>query len=142
MVGHSDWRVENLRYAGGELSAIYDWDSLVVRPEAALAGAIAGIFSADWRAPERCRIPTRAEMTAFVTDYEAARGRPFSPAERELADAALVYQLAYGARCEWSDLLTDMGRRAPGRPPAELPRGGFLANVTELAPPEGSLTPG
>jgi aminoglycoside phosphotransferase (APT) family kinase protein len=133
VVGHSDWRVENLRYADGELSAIYDWDSLVVRPEAAMAGAIAGIFTADWRDPDRCGLPTRAEMIAFVSDYEAARGRPFSAAERELADAALVYQLAYGARCEWSDLLTGMGSRPPGPPPAELPRGGSLARLAELA---------
>ena len=132
VLGHGDWRVQHLRYAGDRLVAIHDWDSLAVRPEAALAGAIAGIFTTDWSQSDRCRIPTAEEAAAFLDAYEAARERPFSGGERELARAALVHQTAYGARCEWSDLLTDFGRRPAAAPPASLPPGGFLALLDEL----------
>jgi hypothetical protein len=109
VVGHADWRVENLRYDAGALSAVYDWDSLVVRPEAALVGSVAGIFSVDWNQRDVCRIPMENEVAAFVADYEHARGRPFSPPERELARAARAYQDAYLARCQWSDPLPPTG---------------------------------
>jgi hypothetical protein len=35
-----------------------------------------------------------------VRDYEVARGRPFSAAERRTAAAAALYAAAYIARCE------------------------------------------
>jgi hypothetical protein len=131
IVGHSDWRVENLRYQRGTLSAIYDWDSSVVRSEAALVGAVSTLFTADWTQPETCGIPELCEMGAFVTAYEAARRRPFSRAERDLCAAACSYQLAYNARCEWSDLLTDMGRRpAAHRPPSPW-SGGSIARLRQ-----------
>lgn len=40
------------------------------------------------------------EARGFVADYEAARGRAFSPDERGVVGAAAAYGLAYGARCE------------------------------------------
>lgn len=132
-VGHADWRVQNLRYDARRLSAIYDWDSLVVRPEAAIVGGVAGLFATDWTQIDRCRIPTPDEMDAFVADYETARGHPFSVQERELARAAVVYQTAYGARCQWSDLLTDRGRHAPTAAPATLPAESYLARLASLA---------
>jgi hypothetical protein len=116
VVGHADWRVEHLRYTGGRLCAVHDWDSLVVRPEAALAGALSGAFSVDWTQIERCSLPTPDDAAGFVADYEAARGRPFEAAERDLARAALVFQLAYNARCEWSD----WGTIRPGSQAARL----------------------
>jgi hypothetical protein len=45
-----------------------------------------------------------------VADHEHARGQPFSVDERKLAHAALVYHIAYNARCERSHLLSGMGR--------------------------------
>ena len=39
------------------------------------------------------------EARAFVADYEAARGRAFSPAERALLAACFAYAIAYTARC-------------------------------------------
>jgi phosphotransferase family enzyme len=133
VVGHADWRVQNLRYDGGMLSAIYDWDSLVIRPEAAIVGAVAGLFTTDWTQFDRCGIPTRNEMAAFVTDYEAARGHSFSAQERKLACAALTYLLAYCARCQWSDMMTDMGRRPPTSPPTRLPTESYPARLASLA---------
>lgn len=133
VVGHSDWRVENLRYRNGTLRAIYDWDSLVVRPEAALVGAVAGLFTTDWTQIDRCGIPSVGEMTAFVTAYETARAQPFTAAERDLARAALIYQTAYNARCEWSDLLTDMGRRPASAVSIDIGDDGFLTRLADLS---------
>jgi hypothetical protein len=39
-------------------------------------------------------------VRAFVDEYEAARGTPFTTAERAEIGAAVTYTRAYGARCE------------------------------------------
>ena len=39
VVGHLDWRVQNLAFAGSRVTAIYDWDSVALVPEAALVGS-------------------------------------------------------------------------------------------------------
>jgi Phosphotransferase enzyme family len=132
VVGHTDWRAEHLRFADGRLTAVHDWDSLAVLPEPALVGSVAHAFPANWAVGEAPATPTKEEALGFVADYEAARaGGPFSAEERERARAALVYTMAYTARCEHSDLRTDLGRRAPapwsGAGPAGVPAGGARA---------------
>jgi hypothetical protein len=103
VLGHCDWRAEHVRFAGEEIVATYDWQSLALTTEPELVGAAAHAFTADWGIPQARRLPTLDEARAFVADYEAARGARFSPAERETLDAAWVYATAYGARCEHSD---------------------------------------
>jgi phosphotransferase family enzyme len=116
VVGHTDWRVENMRLApDGSVSAVYDWDSLTILREPVLVGANAHLFTADFRDAGRAQLPTLGEALAFIADYEAARGAPFDDHERAAARAALVYAMAYTARCGHSDLLTDMGN-APAQP--------------------------
>jgi hypothetical protein len=132
VVSHTDWRAEHLRFADGRLSAVHDWDSLAVGPEPALVGAVAHAFPANWAAPEPPPVPTRDEALAFVADYEAAcKGGPFTADERRQARAALVWTMAYTARCEHSDERTDMGRHAPApwseTGPAGVPAGGARA---------------
>jgi hypothetical protein len=39
-------------------------------------------------------------VAAFVHDYEAARGAPFTGAERRAIGGGALYNLAYIARCE------------------------------------------
>ena len=39
IVGHLDWRVQNLAFADRTVSAIYDWDSVALGPEAAVVGS-------------------------------------------------------------------------------------------------------
>jgi hypothetical protein len=118
VVGHTDWRVENMRFAGGAVSAVYDWDSLAIQREPVLAGGVAHLFTSDFTAgPEWVQLPTLDEALAFVADYEAARGEPFGADEHAVARAALLYAMAYTARCEHSDALTDFGAHPP-RPPA------------------------
>jgi hypothetical protein len=127
VVGHTDWRVENMRFADGEISAVYDWDSLAVQREPVLAGGVAHLFTADFSAgPDWVQRPSLDEALAFIADYEAARGAPFGAGERAAARAALLYAMAFTARCEHSDLLTDMGTRPPDpdaarEPPAPPP---------------------
>jgi len=44
--------------------------------------------------------PTAEESQLFVEEYEAARETPFTGEGRRAVDAAIVYTLAYVARCE------------------------------------------
>jgi hypothetical protein len=121
VVGHTDWRVENMRFAGGAVSAVYDWDSLAIQREPVLAGGVAHLFTSDFTAgPGWAQRPTLGEALAFLADYEAARGAPFGAGAHAVARAALLYAMAYTARCEHSDALTDFGARPP-RPPATVP---------------------
>jgi hypothetical protein len=129
-IGHNDWRVEQLRFADGELVAAWDWDSLAVGLEPAFVGSSAHCFTADYRVDDLDVVPTLAEALAFIADFEAARGTPFGADERRTAIAALIAMMAYSARCEHADALTDWGS-APARPaprcvPADSYRG-FLA---------------
>jgi hypothetical protein len=102
VIGHLDWRVENLRI-DRTLVAIFDWDSVAVCPEPALVGMTSSSFTSEWNDPAIDPYPSAAEMDAFVTDYEGAKGEAFTPDERRYLEAARVYRLAYGARCEHSD---------------------------------------
>jgi hypothetical protein len=102
VIGHFDWRVENLGFREARIVAIYDWDSVASAPEPIVVGAAAAQFTADWSEPNP--LPTLAEMAAFVADYEHARQKSFNRRERELLDAANLMRCAYGARCQHSDI--------------------------------------
>ncbi|HXW35813.1 MAG TPA: hypothetical protein VEJ87_14645, partial [Acidimicrobiales bacterium] len=112
VVGHFDWRVQNLGFERHRLTAIYDWDSLALAPEPVVVGNSAAQFSADWASTDPDPVPSLPEMQAFVEDYERARGAAFDAAELEVVDAANLFICAYGARCQHSDLAKglDMGR--------------------------------
>ena len=134
VVGHNDWRVEHLRFAGGELSAVWDWDSLSTGAEPAYAGSAAGLFVADWNVDDLACVPTLTESLAFIADYEAARVASFSPSERRTAVASLVATTAYCARCEHSDALTEAVARPAGAPPAGVPVDGYLGFLAAHGP--------
>ncbi len=105
VIGHGDWRVEHVRFAGAgdeRIVAAFDWDSLCKQREPALVGFTAHAFCADWTRPGLACAPTVDEARAFVADYEAARGRGFHGDERRLAGAAFAYACAYTARCGWA----------------------------------------
>jgi Phosphotransferase enzyme family len=139
VVGHTDWRAENMRFApDGSVSAVYDWDSLAIQREPVLAGGVAHLFTADFRAADHAQVPTLEEALGFITDYEAARGARFDADEHVCARAALVYAMAYTARCEHSDALTDMGtaavsaERATDPPPPGSARAFLAAHADTL----------
>lgn len=120
VVGHSDWRAQHVRVADGALTAVYDWDSLRLETEHECVGSAAHAFTMNWETREP-RLPSPDEARAFVAEYEEARGRPLTEAERRGAFAALVYTMSYAARCEHSDGLTDFGERPPAGAPAPIP---------------------
>jgi Phosphotransferase enzyme family len=101
---HADWRTGNLGFDGDDLAAIYDWDSVGRTSEARAVGQILPYFSADWSIGT-ATIPSLPDQTAFVADYEQARGQPFTARERAVVDAAALLNAAYAARCEHSDRL-------------------------------------
>lgn len=103
MIGHFDWRVENLAFQEHQIVAIYDWDSVCAAPEPVVVGNAAAQFCMDWTSSEADPLPSVAEMRSFVSDYEIARGATFDVAERELLNAANLFLCAYGARCQHSD---------------------------------------
>jgi hypothetical protein len=133
VVAHADWRAEHVRFERGAIVATYDWQSLAVGSEPALIGQIGYAFTTDWSIPQEQRMPTLDEFRAFVADYEAARARPFSPAEQRTIDAAWVYATAYGARCEHSDLV--LGMPWASNPDEDSCRGLLARHGRELLAP-------
>lgn len=101
VVGHFDWRTENLGFVDGHIVAIYDWDSLGWADEAVIVGAAAAQFCAHWRLGHPVASPD--EIDLFIQDYQRARQRPFREHNAERIDAASTALIAYGARCEHSD---------------------------------------
>jgi hypothetical protein len=99
VVGHTDWSVDQMRFKGGEVSVVYDWDSLRFEKEIVVVGHGASHFSATWHL-DMPNPPSPKETWLFVEDYEGARGKPFSEQEREAIAAAAIYGIAYTARCE------------------------------------------
>jgi len=97
VVGHHDWTIQHVRFAGLEPTVVYDWDSLSAGPEPVFAGDAAEHFTYTEHLDVE-RWPTVAEAAAFLDDYERARGRAFTDAERETAKAAAVYARAYSTR--------------------------------------------
>lgn len=101
VLGHTDWSVKHVRYVGEQATAVYDWESLALEKEPAIVGAASAYFTYnEW--PGITQRPSQNEALAFVSEYEAARGKPFSPEEYQTLAAAATYHLAYCARCEHS----------------------------------------
>ncbi|MFO1048271.1 MAG: phosphotransferase [Geminicoccaceae bacterium] len=99
VVGHWDWSARNLRFRGEEVCIVYDWDSAGVDLETAFVGKTAIAFPMTWYGDEPEPFPSPEAAAAFVRDYETARGRPFTAAERREIVAAATYALSYTARC-------------------------------------------
>ncbi len=91
VIGHGDWITDNLRWDGNRLLVAYDWDSLIVDSEAAIAGLAAAIYLYP-------ALPTTTETGEFLDAYAAARGRPFSSGELQRCWAAGVWTRAFDAK--------------------------------------------
>lgn len=116
VVGHLDWRVQNLAFAGKNVCAIYDWDSVAIVPEAALVGCTSLIHPVDFRLALADPFPTLDGVDGFVEDYESSRGMPFNDVERDILAAAQRWVACYGARCQHSDATLGL---LPGIDPAK-----------------------
>lgn len=99
VIGHSDWSLQNMSFCQGQLTCVYDWDSLRVGLEPCFVGGAARCYRHDWRyGPPETAISV-AEAQGFINIYESERGQPFSLEEYRILGAALVYTAAYGLRC-------------------------------------------
>jgi hypothetical protein len=93
VVGHSDWTATNIEWRDGELHVVHDWDSLAHLPEAALAGGASVLYTSTSTAAA-----TLEESEAFLSAYEASRGRGWSAEERAVAWASGLWNLAFDAK--------------------------------------------
>ncbi len=94
VLGYADFEAQNLRWHGGEVWAVHDWDSLAWQPEAALAGAASGSFAS---AGPPALAPIESSE-AFLVAYQDIRERMFTAVEQEIAWAASLWMAAYNAR--------------------------------------------
>ncbi|HZU13063.1 MAG TPA: hypothetical protein VFB58_09505 [Chloroflexota bacterium] len=120
VLGHMDWSIKHFRFSVDRVTVIYDWDSLIVEDEPVIVGQTVPTYPARWDRPV-ILTPSLADARAFVAEYEAARGRLFTEAERATLGASALYALAYGARCEHA--------YAPAPPP--YPRGSLRAALRD-----------
>jgi Ser/Thr protein kinase RdoA (MazF antagonist) len=96
VLGHADFEAQNLRWRGGNVWVVHDWDSLAWQPEAALVGAACGAFAS-------VSPPTLAPIDssrAFLAAYQESRGRRFTARELEVVWAASLWLAAHNARWE------------------------------------------
>jgi len=96
---HLDWGVKNIRFRDDAVCAVFDSDSVHAACEAECVGRAAAQFTAQWDIPA-VLTPSADEAQAFVDEYQSARGRKFSRAERSLAAEAARYAVAQAARLE------------------------------------------
>jgi hypothetical protein len=71
IAGHGDWSAKHFRFSGDAISAIYDWDSLMLRDEAAVVGCAAMTFTTRFDLVGVPRAPAPEQMTAFLDEYGA-----------------------------------------------------------------------
>lgn len=126
LIVHSDWSSKHFRFDNdGEITVVYDWDSLALETEMRALGTAAATFTANFEL-NVFYAPAPDQVTAFIEDYSAARATPLSADEVLAAHAVAAYLMAYTARCEhalgkrgdFTEALTRFGRAylAPAEP--------------------------
>ncbi len=102
VVGHSDWSAKHFGWDGDRIRVVYDWpDSVALDAEETIVAQASVTFPATWDLPVEPKVASPDEREAFVEEYEEAAGRRL---DRARVEGARIYQLAYTARCELSDL--------------------------------------
>jgi hypothetical protein len=94
VVGHGDWRADQVVVVDGRLDVVYDWESLAARGEAELVGTAA----ISHQLTLRSAAPTIDRARAFIVDYEAARASAFTVSARVQAAAGALLLVAFIAR--------------------------------------------
>jgi hypothetical protein len=94
VIGHGDWYAGNLRFEHDRLVAVHDWDSVIADSEPNLVGFAAAVFPTTHAGDEA----TVVETEGFLAAYAAARGRGFSPEERERCWAAGLWLRAFDSK--------------------------------------------
>ena len=106
VVGHCDWESQNIRWRRGRLHVVHDWDSVISKPEAAIAGQAAAAFAATGGPGEHATV---AQSAQFLAAYERARSRPWTADEQEVAWASGAWVVAFNAKKD----TVDAGRGGP-----------------------------
>lgn len=100
ILGHSDWSGKHFRFCDPAITAVYDWNSLALRPEAALVGVAAMTYTTRFDLPGVSRAPCPEEMGVFIDEYSAARQSPLRRTQRSQIAAHGLLLAAYTARCD------------------------------------------
>ncbi len=99
VIGHMDWSAKHCRVQDDRLVAVHDWDSTARLPEVrVLGGALASFTYTE--TPGALTRPDESELIGFLRDYERARGSRFADNDIDEIASAILYSIAYGARCE------------------------------------------
>jgi hypothetical protein len=99
VVGHCDWESQNMRWTNGRLHVVHDWDSVVARPEATIAGAAGAVYPSTGET----FAATVDQSAAFLAAYETARGLSWTRDDREAYWAAGLWVRAFNAKKESGD---------------------------------------
>lgn len=100
VIGHADWHAGNVRWSGGRLLVVHDWDSVVSQPEAVIAGMAAAMFpasEASWQPA------TVKESEEFLNAYVRSGSKAWTRDDVEAFWAATVWTRAFDAKEESAD---------------------------------------
>ena len=124
VIGHGDWWTDNIRWEGGRLLSVDDWDSIVSLSEPALAGVAAALFAFGQSTIE--------ESAAFLDAYSTASGRRWNTLEYRHAWAAGLWARLFDARK--ATMLGDyeFAARLSGEVEERLERAGVKIHLSEL----------
>ena len=95
VIGHGDWYSQNLRWNNRRLHVVYDWDSVVAQPEAAIAGLAAAIWPGTGVPGEVAMV---RQTERFLEAYIDASGRRWTSDEVRAAWAAGLWTRAFDAK--------------------------------------------
>jgi hypothetical protein len=98
IIGHGDWYTANLRWAGDELLAAFDWDSVIAATEAVVVGIAAAMYPTTDGGTEA----SIEESQHFLDAYTSARNRAFSDDELEEAWAAGLWNRSFDAKKQFA----------------------------------------
>lgn len=96
IIGHVDWEAHNFGWHGAHPIVVFDWDSLAIRTEPAIAGAAATVFASTSGTNVAASLNQTEE---FLREYETQQGT-FSHAQQEVAWAAGLWVLLFNAKKE------------------------------------------
>ncbi len=123
VIGHGDWWSDNIRWAGGRLLSVDDWDSIVSLSEPAIAGVAAALFAFGQSTIE--------ESATFLDAYIAASGRRWNTLEYQQAWAAGLWARLFDARKESMRGVFEFAARLEGEVEERLHRAGVKVRLAE-----------
>lgn len=124
VIGHGDWWSDNIRWEGGHLLSVDDWDSIVSLSEPAIAGVAAALFASGQSTIE--------ESATFLDAYVAASGRRWNTFEYQVAWAAGLWARLFDARKESMRGGFEFATLLEGEVEERLNRAGVQVRESEL----------